>query len=647
MSRRMRINSVTLEGAGREYRFPFTRNCTILDGPVGTGKSSLLELIKYGFGGQAVLTPIVRSEVDQVVLDVSIEGRNFSLRRSLGKSSRYVALSNEHNPEESETLPVRGDQRQRSISDALLAAIDIPNVEIPRARTRSTAETVRLTFNDLYSYLYVEQQDIDRSVVHHTEAFREPKRRAVFELLFGLTDSAHLAAETELGRLNEELKTARSRAELIENFLQTSGMESHVQLRNRSIDLSIVAEEAAAELARLRDTVTASTTAHEQLRKRVASAEAASDAAARELAESRSEVSRREELLAQFQLDSFREDKARSASRRLSPLEFVTCPRCLQELPESRADSSHCHLCLQEVAVYDFELLDAASLDEADDQVDELEELLTKAREIHLERESRLAALQHHLAILREDLDRVTAEAVTPKFSEIELLSARRASALVELDGVYKYLKFWDELSQIQQSARGMESRIGELEEIIGSTKARLSHRRLVLEELSGLFDDTVRFLGIPWANTAAIDPKTYLPTVDGERFETVAVAGGTKTLVTVAYHLTLLAYALQQRDTLLPQFLILDTPRKNLGSNVNDSEMGDRIYNRIQTLVDAYGSEVQFIIADNDLPRGWDGFSRIHVDYDNPLIPHALHPGEGAVREGRIQTVGAINRKE
>jgi hypothetical protein len=126
-----------------------------------------------------------------------------------------------------------------------------------------------------------------------------------------------------------------------------------------------------------------------------------------------------------------------------------------------------------------------------------------------------------------------------------------------------------------------------------------------------------------------------------------VAVAGGTKTLVTVAYHLTLLAYALQQRDTLLPQFLILDTPRKNLGSNVNDSEMGDRIYNRIQTLVDAYGSEVQFIIADNDLPRGWDGFSRIHVDYDNPLIPHALHPGEGAVREGRIQTVGAINRKE
>jgi hypothetical protein len=646
MSRRMRINSVTLRGAGRKYEFPFTRNCTILDGPVGTGKSSLLELIKYGFGGQAVLTPVVRSEIDQVLLNVSIEGRDFWLKRNLGKSSRYVVLSSAIDPEESETLPVRGDYSHRSISDALLAAINIPNVEIPRARTRASAETVRLTFNDLYSYLYVEQQDIDRSVVHHTETFRDPKRRAVFELLFGLADPGQLTAESELGRLREELKAANSRAELIESFLETAGVESYVWLRSKSIELSEIANNATAELIQLRETVAARTTAHEKLRNRIASAEAASEVAERELAESRSEVSRREELLAQFQLDSFREDKARSASRRLSPLEFVMCPRCLQELPESRADSDHCHLCLQEVAV-DYASTPDVSLVEAEDQVDELEELLTKAREICTERESRLKALQRGLAMLREDLDLVTAEAVAPRFGEIELLSARRASALVELDGVGKYLKFWEELNNIRDSARGLASRIAELEEIISSTKSRLSQRRLVLDELSSLFDETVRSLGVPWANSAAIDPKTYLPTVDGERFETLAVAGGTKTVVTVAYHLTLLAHALEQRDTLLPQLLILDTPRKNLGFNLNDSEMGDRIYSRIQTLVDAYGSEVQFIIADNDLPRAWDGFSRIHVDYNHPLIPHVLHPGEDAVREGRVPTVSTINRKE
>lgn len=646
MSRHMRINSVILQGAGKDYEFSFTRNCTILDGPVGTGKSSLLELIKYGFGGQAVLTPVVRSEVDQVILKVSMEGRDICLRRGLGKSSRYVTLSNTNDPEEFETLSVRGDGRHRSISDALLATIDLPNVEIPRARTRATAETVRLTFNDLYSYLYVEQQDIDRSVVHHTEAFRDPKRRAVFELLFGLADPGQLAAETELGRLREKLKASRSRAELIENFLQTSGVESYTQLRSKSIELSDIAKNAATELVLLREAVAARTTAHEQLRERVASAEAAFNAAARELADSRSEVSRREELLSQFQLDSFREDKARSASRRLSPLEFVMCPRCLQELPESRADSNHCHLCLQEVAL-DYTDPPDASVVEADEQVDELEELLTKAREIYIDRESHQRALQRHLATLREDLDQVTAEAVAPRFSEIELLSARRASALVELDGVYKYLKFWDELRNIQDSVRRLDSRMVELEEIISSTKARLSQRRLILSELSSLFDDTVQFLGVPWANTAAIDPKTYLPTIDGERFETVAVAGGTKTLVTVAYHLTLLAHALEQHDTLLPQLLILDTPRKNLGFNDNDREMGDRIYNRIQTLVDAYGSEVQFIIADNDLPRGWDGFSRIHVDYRRPLIPHVIHPGEDAVREGLVPTVDSMSRKE
>ena len=113
--------------------------------------------------------------------------------------------------------------------------------------------------------------------------------------------------------------------------------------------------------------------------------------------------------------------------------------------------------------------------------------------------------------------------------------------------------------------------------------------------------------------------------------------------MVTVAYHLSLLTYALSHPDCLLPSVLVLDTPRKNLGFNADDSSLGQQMYTVVRALVDNYGPNVQFIIADNDVPLGSDWYRRIHFDYDNPLIRHILHPGEEAVLSGEIKTVEGI----
>ena len=198
MSIRMRVDEITLTTTAGDYHYSFTSPCTVLCGPVGTGKSSLLELIKFALGGSAVLTPVVRSEVQSVQAQVKLAGTALTLRRRLGRDGTTVRVIDPRDEAEVRQLSVRPRPDQPSLSDALLETLGIPRVKIPRARTRATGASVPLTFNDLYSYLYVEQQDIDRSVVHHTEVFREPKRRAVFELLFGLADADQLAAETEL-----------------------------------------------------------------------------------------------------------------------------------------------------------------------------------------------------------------------------------------------------------------------------------------------------------------------------------------------------------------------------------------------------------------------------------------------------------------
>jgi hypothetical protein len=69
----------------------------------------------------------------------------------------------------------------------------------------------------------------------HTEVFREPKRRAVFELLFGLSEPEQMLAETELGAVRYKLKGARARAFSVEIFLLTANVADEAALGARPL----------------------------------------------------------------------------------------------------------------------------------------------------------------------------------------------------------------------------------------------------------------------------------------------------------------------------------------------------------------------------------------------------------------------------
>jgi hypothetical protein len=639
MSRIMRLDQAILVTRAHRYQFNLRANCTVLDGPVGTGKSSLLELIKFAFGGSAVLTPVIRQEVLEVRLLVRLGNATVWLRRPLGRRGNIVDVRRAGHDELS--LPVRSSVGDLTIGEYLLDLLGIPKVRIPRSRANAGAATVPLTFGDLFSYLYVAQQEIDRSVVGHTEVFREPKRRAMFELLFGLTDARQLELETRVGELRDEMRRAEGKVVSIRAFLDAAKIDDETTLEERLATLRDRESVANADLTRLRDEVGARTKVHQDLIGEVRKSEARLTAAIARHRDAEELVHGREELLAQMHLDYDRGVKAAAASLQLAPLDFVSCPRCLQDLPEDRGDVSHCRLCLQETVPLDLGLTNPGDVDDA--RVDELHSLLRDARaQLELaDAEVQRWSYAHERS--RAELDRVTADAVTPRFSDIEVLSSQRARAGAEAESVASLLGFWGELRRLESAVLVLSAERASSELELSDLRARLAERREILSELSEVFDATVRFLEVPWAESASIDERTYLPVVNGERFESLAVAGGTKTVVTVAYHLALLNVALSRSDVLLPGLLILDTPRKNLGFNDLDSELGARIYRRIRTLVDAYEDAVQFVVADNDVPRDPSWITVRHLDYDRPLIEHVAHPGEEAVTSGALPTVGTL----
>jgi hypothetical protein len=166
----------------------------------------------------------------------------------------------------------------------------------------------------------------------------------------------------------------------------------------------------------------------------------------------------------------------------------------------------------------------------------------------------------------------------------------------------------------------------------LASAQADLDSRRdEILASLTAEFQDTVTALGIPGVQTATIHPTNYLPLLNGRPFATFSRGGGIITAAQVAYWTSLLAVALRRADTLYPALLIIDSPRLAL----NEAEaLPAALYRRLVTLADASPGQVQFIIADNQLPPHYRrDYAQIDFTYDTPTISPIRHPGPAAVQ--------------
>jgi DNA repair exonuclease SbcCD ATPase subunit len=85
---RFRIDAVALDTTEGRVEYQFTSDLTVLAGPTGVGKTTLLELIKFGFGAKATLAPVAVEHVESVTLQIRIGDERLRLIRSLDSTKR-------------------------------------------------------------------------------------------------------------------------------------------------------------------------------------------------------------------------------------------------------------------------------------------------------------------------------------------------------------------------------------------------------------------------------------------------------------------------------------------------------------------------------------------------------------------------------
>ncbi|GAA1312600.1 hypothetical protein Psi02_77150 [Planotetraspora silvatica] len=634
MTTHLQIRELVITTRTGEYSYPF-HGITAFVGPVGAGKSTMLELIKHVLGGSATLTQVIEENVLRARLHIEAGERRLVLQRATQGRMNTVDVYEAASGELVGTFPVREGGGRDSLSSLLLSALGLPVLTIPRSRTRAGSATSSLTFNDIYSYVYLQQAEIDRSVVYHLENYREPKRRASFEIMFGLTDSELIDLELRRGEIADALRAARERAATVKTFLQEASVGDERELSIERQRLEEEAGSARQQLSILRNEVEELSAADDALREEIRLADKEAEAAREAVDAASSAVARRSALVAQLQLDIARQDRLAVAARQLSPIEFHICPRCLQSLDNREVQTDLCRVCLQPDAT-----TSEATVAERDEAIRQLESQLSEAEqllEVDRAQLSRLAGQARGLDMiangLRTELDMRTRDFVSPRFESIAQASASVASAEAKLEAVDRVSSYWIQFRELEAQIVALNEEGQRVAEGIEAARDRLAGRRQRVSELSDLFDEIVQFLEVPWYQSARIDQETYLPIVNGRPFDRLAVAGGVKTLVNLAYHLSLLTYSLPRFDTYLPDLLIVDSPRKNIGAAAEDRALTERIYRRFRMLSDMPNRRVQVIIADNDLPRIATKFvNEIHVDYDNPSVPEVAHPGPDAV---------------
>ncbi|GAA1858681.1 hypothetical protein GCM10009836_43640 [Pseudonocardia ailaonensis] len=633
-----RLSLNTLEG---QVEYAFDSPLTVLVGPVGVGKSTLFDLIKYCLGGNAQLAEIAVQSVLDVELDVEAGDEKYRIRRSLDSEKRLLARVEDLVSRDRLADHFVDPAKEPSLSSLLMRALGMSPDMRAAARTKTTARPGgRITFNDIFAYMYVQQGDINQAIASSDESYREPKRKAVFELLFGLTDPSILDMRSVLGEKNGELAQAKRDYATVLDFLRDSETQGREAAEAALAAARNAEHYAVRELGTLRDAVDPVVDRETQtLRDLLGEAE-------RNLAEARQLTTAN----AQSQVDLINErrrarreidrlGRLRDAGQRLADFEFVSCPRCMQSLSNRVVAEGCCRLCAQLDPVDDGHF-PSASLDtyeerQLEDQLSEIDEQIADSAVLQVRLEEAVGHRERLVEDLSKKIEARTRDRISPQLQAFNdaansLGEARSAQATMEA-----VLRQWDRADDVGRSAREIAGEVEALRARLDGAEAQLASRKEeILSELSDEFTATVATIGIPGVTSASISMQNYLPILNGASYVKLSPAGGgIRTATQVAYWITLVTVALRRRDTAYPAFLLIDSPRLSLNDN---PKLEAPLYRRLVTQVDADGDRLQMIVGDNEIPDGYRGtYEQMDFSYDDPTVYTIAHPGPDAVGAG------------
>ncbi|MET9794722.1 AAA family ATPase [Nocardiopsis alba] len=595
----IRIISLEIHGPRGPRLIDLDHSLVVVHGPSNTGKTSLADAISHCLGQPVRWKKAFERYVTKCSLHVRIGANDYLLHRTLGKTGSEIEIR-EIDQETSTRVIVKASKNdpRPTFSDWILTKLMIKDDLDPGEIKAIGSKSGRLTFNDLWPYLYRMQSEIDRQIIVHPGS-KDSTRKRLFEILFGLSSTEIRLLDAQINEAQKSRREQEKNASAVESFFA----DSRTSPEQASVENETLQRELRKTEERLRGARAEVTTWEKHLK----------------LLRGRCEKAQREWRRAAAEVNRAR---ARHSARVGPTGTGVTpscCTACGQGISRGRAGEGSCDLCLQGLPPH----LPGKAITSPESELDLAEKRLDQA----------FMALEEALGRLRahEEADPV------PTRSVITTLHGQLSAHKERLEQLSEKMEQSRKLQELRAGANTAREEVEHLKRSLENEKIRLTNRNMILKKIDLCFHKEIKMMEVPWFNdSASLDRKSYLPLVDSQSFD--QIGGGVKAAINVAYSLALLSYKVDPAgdDTfqpLLPSFLIVDAIRKNIGSNKEDQDFSDRIYERaarVGRYFSAHPTRGQVIILDNDEPSKEEmkanDFKKIKLSYEEPLIPGVSH---------------------
>ncbi len=607
------IEQLTLLCKGGKERVPFSRRLSFFHGEMSTGKSTVVEMINYCFGGDLVRTPAVTSEVVGVQLILTAGETEILIERSVHSRTRVDVTWQRGEEKHLDSIPlasgdspVVGDDIY-NLSDFLLRCLGIPLLKVRKNKSSADSEMHRIGFRDFYKFVYLDQDDLDSSLFLLEVPIRQEKSKDVLRYVMGFHSERLSELEISLSDLRAGQRSAREAAKQIDEFLGRYGFNSQSQINDEIEELNRKANAIEADLKALTPNNVPSASISDEDRHRLDRINRAYGE--KEMALRDVEEQLREQLSLSAELLSLKFKVARSAiaSQVLEGAEFHLCPACGTGVAENK-DPGQCNLCHSPLgAAAPSHAADIAVVErDLSDRIDDLErstKRLERARDTHGKQLAALleerAEVQRRVDAARASLESQYMQRVRVRESELGAINERRRF-------LARVVAMPSDIEARRRQADRMSEDIAAVEREISREQQRFSEGRNNVSVLATNFINILRaihFPGISDNDTVQINIKTWMPYIlpDGkqERAWTFADAGsgGKKVLFKICFALALHVTVAQQKLS-LPKLLIIDSTMKNITPDINP-DIVEHFYKELYRLLSKELREWQCILVD------------------------------------------------
>ncbi len=588
-------------------------------GQMGAGKTSIARLIDYCLGGNIELSPALQSEFVSATLILSLE--NGDLRIERGRDTEMViAKWGEGKDAYQASIPARQPNGEvvpgtsiEVLSDLIFWMSGIVAPRVRRSKTKQDSGVQRLSMRNLLWYCYLDQDEIDSSFFHLDASAGIYQRLAsldVVRYVIGYHDENVAEIEAQLETLRGERLATSASIDSLARVLKDTGVESEIQIQARVKELSASADLIRDEIESARQAAVperSTTHAVDQLRAQaivLGQRIATNHDAMQELLQAKDRDTRHLNEIETLSLKFMRSKSARAV---LSGVAFHTCPKCTQVLPD-RPD-----LCCDVCGQSDVDL--TGTNDEAlirrdiKSRGDELRDIISRhdGALTKLQKDNDLFEQQKRR--IERERNEAAAQFDTAYLSTMLVKERERAALLQEAENMASMSRFPQMLEAQRDKLASILANETRLRGVLRQARQNAEKDSSNLDTLRSLFLDCLVRAGVPGISEkdeVEISPQTFLPEIvsPGVADSTIASfatlsSGGKKTLFKCCFALALHRLAVQVGAP-LPEFLMIDSPMKNISEREN-REQFKSFYKLVYNLKVGELKDTQFILIDKE----------------------------------------------